>query len=107
MEIGRQVHVSEIFWPPRATKIAHRYSLTPGMAFDLSVGWDLDREEDQKAVWSHLLEEQPYLIIGSPECKGVSTTQRLNAGKPGSAASREAGLRHREPVSDIYRWQRK
>ena len=87
MEIGRQVHVSLIFSPPRATGMARRFGLTPGMAFDLSVGWDLDREEDQKEVWRHLVEEQPYLIIGSPECKGFSTMQGLSAGKPGAAAS--------------------
>ena len=105
MEIGRQVHVKEIFSPPRATKMAHRFGLTPGMAFDLSVGWDLDREEDQREVWRHLVEEQPYLVIGSLECIGFSTMQRLSAGKPGAAASRETGLRHLDFVAKVYQWQ--
>ena len=33
------VHVAEIFSPPRATAESHRFGLTPGMLFDIRTGW--------------------------------------------------------------------
>eukprot|EP00972_Heterocapsa_arctica_P006392 937891-Heterocapsa_arctica.AAC.1 len=44
--LGSQTHVSEIFCPPRFTQNARRFGLTAGLAFDLTVGWDLNNSKD-------------------------------------------------------------
>ena len=36
------VHMAENFSPPRATAESHRFGLTPGMVFDIRIGWNLD-----------------------------------------------------------------
>ena len=36
------VHVAEVFSSPRTARLVHRFCLTPGFAFDLRTGWDLN-----------------------------------------------------------------
>ena len=103
--LGAGCHVSEVFCPPRFTSMAHRYGLTPGMAFDLRSGWDLDDPRARKAVWEHLHTERPYLVVGSPECKAFTQLRFLNADSPKYRETLAAGLRHLEFVCQIYEFQ--
>ena len=103
--LGAGCHVSEVFCPPRFTAMAHRYGLTPGLAFDLRSGWDLDDPQAQKAVWEHLRTERPLLVVGSPECKAFSALHNLNPDSPKYRATLEAGRRHLEFVSRVYEYQ--
>ena len=73
MAVGNQTHVSEVFSPPRFTAQCHRFGLTPGLAMDLRTGWDFDVAEHRDKAWEHLVHDQPYLVIGSPECKAFSS----------------------------------
>ena len=36
------VHVAEVFSSPRTARFVHRFGLTPGLVFDLRIGWDLN-----------------------------------------------------------------
>ena len=99
--LGAGCHVSEVFCPPRFTSMAHRYGLTPGIAFDLRSGWDLDDPQARKAVWEHLQLERPYLVVGSPECKAFTQLRFLNQDSPKYRETLAAGLRHLEFVCQI------
>ena len=59
------VHMAEIFSPPRATAESHRFGLTPGMVFDIRTGWNLGNPKKLKQLWKYLKTERPMLIIGS------------------------------------------
>ena len=43
----------------------HMFGLTPGLAFDLRTGWDLNDPAQHAKMWSHLQHESPMLMIGS------------------------------------------
>ena len=103
--LGAGCHVSEVFCPPRFTAMAHRYGLTPGIAFDLRSGWDLDDPKAQKAVWEHLETERPFLVVGSLECKAFSSLHNLNPDSPKYRETLAAGRRHLEFVCQIYKYQ--
>ena len=88
------IHVAEIFSPPHVTAEASRMELTPGLAFDISHGWDLDNPENVQRLWQYLKQERPMLIVGSPECKACSRLQNLNRGSPNYEATLDRGIRH-------------
>ena len=88
------VHMAEIFSPPRATAESHRFGLTPGMVFDIRTGWNLDDSRKLKQLWEYLRTERPMLIIGSSECKAISNPQSLNRDSPNFQRALEAGIRH-------------
>ena len=50
------VHVAEVFSSPRTARLVHRFGLTPGWAFNLRTGWDLNDPAQRAKMWSHLLE---------------------------------------------------
>ena len=105
MRLGQAVHVAEVFSPPRMTAQAHRFGLTPGMAFDLNIGFDLDDPKDVRRLWRYLVEERPLLIFGSPECRAFCRLQNLNKGSAKYAATLAQGIRHMKLVMQIYEWQ--
>ena len=78
------VHMAEIFSPPRATAESHRFGLTPGMVFDVRTGGNPDEMRELKQLWEYLRTERPMLIIGSSECKAISNLQSLNRDSPNS-----------------------
>ena len=59
------VHVAEVFSSPRTARLVHRFGLTPGLAFDLRTGWDVNEPARRAKMWSHLQHERPILIVGS------------------------------------------
>ena len=67
--------VSEVFSPPRVTKLAPSMGFRPGLALDLTVlrddgeYGDFSRAGHRREARQKLDEENPILLIGSPECK--------------------------------------
>ena len=100
-----RVHVAEDFCPPRFTKRAERLDLNPGIAMDLTVGWDLNDPRHIAAAWRYLKEVKPYLLVGSPECKAFSQLAALNRGKPGYDAALKEGLAHLRITCEMYAYQ--
>ena len=69
--------VSEIFSPPRVSAQIGASSngpLCPGTSFDLKVTsetgekWNFLLVADRRACWRRLVEEDPWVVIGSPPC---------------------------------------
>ena len=72
-------HVSEIFSPPRVTKVANKIGLRSGFALDLSVDdpedgkpWDFSTREKREKAEAKVLDEKPFLLIGCPPCRAFS-----------------------------------
>ena len=78
------IHVTEIFSPPRATAMSPRFGLTPCIVVDRRSGWDLNDPKQVDMLWDHLVRERPLMVVGSPECRAFSQLHRLN--QPGSKA---------------------
>ena len=53
------VHVAEVFSISGTARFAHRFGLTPGLAFDLRTGWDLNDSAQRAKMWSHLQHGRP------------------------------------------------
>lgn len=76
--------VTELYSPPRVSKVASKYGLLPGHAFDIicqdSSGdvWDLSRSDKRNAVVRLIHETKPSLLIGSPMCRMFSILQNIN-----------------------------
>ena len=71
------VHEAEVFSSPGTARLVHRFGLTPGLAFDLRTGWDLNDPAQH---------ERPILIVASWSGHSVGTS-------------------HMRWMMDIYRWQ--
>ena len=80
------VHVAEVFPSPKNARLVQRCGLTPGLAFDLRTGWDLNDPARRAKMWSHLQHERPNLIVGS-------------------WSGHSAGTSHMRWMMDTYRWQ--
>ena len=80
------VHVAEVFSSQGTARLVHRFGLTPGLAFDLRTGWDLNDPARQANIWSHSQHERTILIVGS-------------------WSGHSAGTSHMRWMMDIYRWQ--
>ena len=70
--------VTEIYSQERVTKMARRYGLKAGIAMDLVNGYDFNKIEDRKRAWTHLKEQKPLFLIGSPSCTEFSVVQNSN-----------------------------
>ena len=82
--------VSEIYSPPRVTELLRRTRsrhLMAGFALDLTVTdedgtpWDFTLRHKREKARRMIREQKPYMLIGSPACKGFSTWQALNLSK--------------------------
>ena len=73
-----QNDISDRFIPERVTARAKRMGLKPGFSIDLTNGWDLTKTAHRSEVARKVLEERPYLVIGSPPCTMLSNMQRMN-----------------------------
>ena len=71
----------EVFSPPRATDMAQLVGLRPGLAMDLTTGWNFDEEAHRRAAEDYVRKVKPLLLIGSPECCMFSALQNLNKDK--------------------------
>ena len=80
------VHVAEVFSSLGKVRFVYKFGLTPGSAFDLRTGWDLNDPAQRARMWPHLHQERPILIFGSWSGPGARTT-------------------HMRWIIDAYRWQ--
>ena len=79
----RKFKIMELFSPPRVTKEIREGSYpllqtTEPPAFDLQEGWDFFDAKDRKRFWDTLEEEDPDLVLMTPECRGFSTLMQVN-----------------------------
>ena len=79
--------ISEVFSPPRVTKMAQTEGLTAGVALDLRTcdgqgrRWDFEDSLVQRRALDLVRSTQPRLLIGSPECTAFSALQNLSKHK--------------------------
>lgn len=110
--------VSEVYSPPRVTKAARilkRLGITPVFAMDITVNdedgnpWDFENEAQQAKAHKRLIDTEPDLLVGSPECKEYSPWQRINKAKSSTPEEYEERQkkadRHLEFVCNLYRSQ--
>ena len=107
-------HVSEVWSPPRVTKLAAEYGLNPGFALDLQVDdengqpWDFDKAEQREKCLNMIREQKLQFVIGSPMCTAFSILEGLNKWRMDSKkwnALWEKGVRHMRFAVKIYRMQ--
>jgi len=71
--------------------------------------WDFSLRKKRIRARKLIREQRPYLVIGSPQCKGFCTWQRLNEARHSDngqrKAAREAVVVHLEFVSQLYQDQ--
>ena len=79
-DLARDYTVMEIFSPPRVTKACQEKGIrtTSLPAFDLSEGWDFFNAKHRKELWRVLTEEEPDLVVLTPECRAFSQMMNVN-----------------------------
>ena len=79
-DLAKEYTVMEIFSPPRVTKACQEKGIrtTSLPAFDLSEGWDFFNPKHRKELWRVLTEEEPDLVVLTPECKAFSQMMNVN-----------------------------
>ena len=111
--------VSEMYSPPRVTKLIRELKLKhmmAGFAFDLSMideddgmPWDFSIPAKREKAWKRFTEQKPYVLIGSPACTAFSTWQRLKEAKSddveGMRRAKTASIVHLDFVARMYREQ--
>ncbi|CAK9083538.1 Retrovirus-related Pol polyprotein from transposon RE2 (Retro element 2) (AtRE2) [Includes: Protease RE2 [Durusdinium trenchii] len=72
--------VMELFSPPRITQEAAQAGLqvTEPSNFDLKLGWNALCPEDRKKMWKTIEEQEPGVILMSPDCKMFSQLMNVN-----------------------------
>ena len=98
-------HVSEVFCPPRFTRAARNFGLTPGLAMDLTNGWDLNDPAQLASAWKHLKDKKLYLFVGSPECSPFSKLRSLNRNHANYQETLRKCVKHLEVVCAMYEFQ--
>ena len=82
-----QMHVSEVWSPPRITALAPEHGLIPGSACDIEVDdecckpWNFDLPEQRNKCVREILGQRPVFLIGSPMRTAFSILQGLNRAK--------------------------
>ena len=107
--------ISEVYSPPRVTKMARQMGMSGGWALDLTTAdesgevWDFTKESCREKARKLVKMSKPTLLIGSPECRCFSQIQTLNRNHyrdPADAArSLEEAIQHMEFVTELYRLQ--
>ena len=86
-----EANIAGLFSPPRVTAemgALPRMSLVGGSTFDLrcdanGVAWDFRLKADRQRAREHIRQEQPFLLVGSPQCTEFCAVQALNRGRFG------------------------
>jgi len=109
--------LSEIYSPPRVTKMARQMGLKGGWALDLTTvdeggePWDFNLESCRVKAKKLIQTSKPTVLIGSPECKWFSQLQTLNKMhyKDPEAAAQclKNAIGHMEFVAELYEMQLK
>lgn len=85
---GMKALMVEIYSPPRVTKIANllpSLRCIPGLALDLTTvdpedgePWDFSLKEKRQKARKLINEQNPYIVVGSPDCSKFSAWQHVN-----------------------------
>ena len=97
--------VCEIFCDGKFVRECGAYGLVGGRVFDLKSGYDFDDEAVQTECEEYLDEHEPWLVIGSPECKAHSQLQNLHEDSPNYAETYNRCLRHLKFCCRMYEKQ--
>ena len=77
------VHISEVYSQPRITALAHEHGLAAGTAFDLLTNddtgkpWNFDYADQRANCKQKIIDEKPYLLVGSPMRTAFSRWQAI------------------------------
>jgi hypothetical protein len=82
---ANKLGISEIYSPPRVTKVATELTFPVGFALDLSVNdpvddkpWDFTQKHKRERAIELINTTKPILLIGSPPCTSFSTLFKSN-----------------------------
>ena len=79
-----EVAISEVYSRPRVVPVAEQIGFKGGSSMDLVTqdefgrSWDFIKVEMRNHAYRRVMEEKPFLLIGSPMCKHWSTIMNLN-----------------------------
>ena len=73
--------VAEVYNPGCFGKIAHRFNLIPGHAFDLKLDFDLLQTNKRNEVKQYIKDVRPGLVCIAPPCEMYSQLQNLSKHK--------------------------
>ena len=107
------VDITELYSLVRVAAVATRFGLTPGTSFDLTNGWDMNRDDHKRHAWAKVKEEAPVLLIGSPLCTYYFVLQAVNkavhGNKPGWQErfdiETNTAIKHVEFCYALYKYQ--
>ena len=109
-----QNHISEVWSPPRVTKLAGEFKLSAGFALDIQTNdetgqpWDFDVPAQRTKCIDKVINEKPQFLVGSPMCTAFSALQALNKWRMDPIkwkALTEKGERHMRFAVKLYRLQ--
>lgn len=75
---SQKPHIMEVFYPPRFSLKSRNYGIYPSLAFDLTIGWDLNDPNVVRFMWKVVEKIQPLMIFGSPNCGSFLVLANLN-----------------------------
>lgn len=78
MSYGQLRTVAEVFNPGCFGKVAKKFNLIEGMAFDIELGHNLLDPQKRQQVRNYLRHVKPGLVLIAPPCKMYSSLQNLN-----------------------------
>ena len=72
--------IVELFSPARVTPLCEEFGCTTTKipAYDLENGWDFFDAKDRRSFWKMLEEEDPDLVVMTPECRAFSQMMNVN-----------------------------
>lgn len=72
--------IVELFSPARVTPLCEEFGCvtTKIPAYDLENGWDFFDAKDRRSFWKMLEEEDPDLVVMTPECRAFSQMMNVN-----------------------------
>ena len=81
---------------------SRNYGNYPSLAFDLTIGWDLNDPHVVKFMWEVIEKIQPLMIFGSPNCGSFSVLANLNKNRPNYEAKKADGIAHLKIVEEFH-----
>ena len=102
---SQKPHIMEVFCPPRFSLKSRNYGIYPSLAFDLTIGWDLNDPHVIKFMWKVIEKIQPLMIFGSPNCGSFSVLANLNKNRPKYETKKAEKIAHLKIVEELYHYQ--
>ena len=108
------MHVAEIYNPPRVTAMARSMGMRAGWSLDLTTQdsdgrrWDFNELEMRNRAIRKIAKDQPLFLIGSPMCTAFSCMNRISyvkMPKEEVEARMAHGRRHLEVCAKLYATQ--